>query len=244
MQVLDRPSPNHTERRNGASPSIVVLHYTAMESAESAVNRLCDQASQVSAHYLIDSDGTIIRMVAEERRAWHAGASNWGGTKDVNSHSIGIELSHPGHHGGHPPFPHPQMLALEQLLRGLQQRWSIQPDRFVGHACVAPGRKIDPGEKFDWRRLALQQLAVWHPFSQSGESNDHDADAGHFQDAARKIGYMVPCTGVWCDDTCNVWHAFAMRFLPQLANESPFPAGVEHAKRIAELWPCKDPDDL
>lgn len=161
MAIIERPSPNFTERRGTDRPDMVVLHYTGMQSAAAAVDRLCDPGPEVSAHYLIAEDGSVTRMVAEEMRAWHAGASRWGAVTDVNSHSIGIELANPGHHLGYPPFPEPQMAALERLLAGVLARWQIDPARVVGHEHVAPGRKIDPGEKFDWLRLARQGLARW-----------------------------------------------------------------------------------
>lgn len=238
MDIIDRPSPNHTERRGGAQPSILLLHYTAMLNAESAAKRLCDPNVEVSAHYLVDIDGTIMRHVHEDRRAWHAGASKWGTIEDVNSHSIGIEIANPGHHQGYPPFPEGQMAAVEELIAAIMARWPIPPERVLSHACVAPGRKIDPGEKFDWRRLALQGLAVWADPAPTAEG---PADAQAFQTAARAIGYAVPWTNTWCDATRNVWHAFAMRFLPALANDPPDAAGVAHATRIAAAFPFKDP---
>ncbi|MEM0944549.1 MAG: N-acetylmuramoyl-L-alanine amidase, partial [Pseudomonadota bacterium] len=128
---------------------MVVLHYTGMESAAAAIARLADPDAEVSAHYVIDQDGTRTKMVRPHHRAWHAGVSRWGEVADVNSHSIGIELVNPGDQ----PYPEAQMATLEALLGHLLARFSIQPERVVGHACVAPGRKIDPGPKFDWRRL-------------------------------------------------------------------------------------------
>jgi N-acetylmuramoyl-L-alanine amidase len=160
-QVIEHASPNFTERRGIDHPDMVVLHYTGMKSAEAALERLCDPVPDVSAHYLIAEDGRVWRLVAEEMRAWHAGASRWGAIEDVNSHSIGVEIANPGHHLGYPPFPEPQMAALEWLLTGVLERWRIPPERVVGHEHVAPGRKIDPGEKFDWARLARKGLAVW-----------------------------------------------------------------------------------
>lgn len=140
---------------------MVVLHYTGMETAQAALERLCDPAAEVSAHYLITEKGELFQLVAEDQRAWHAGVSRWGEVVDVNSHSIGIELVNMGHHLGYSPFPHPQMLCLERLLRGILDRWQITPERVVGHEHVAPGRKIDPGEKFDWALLARLGLAKW-----------------------------------------------------------------------------------
>lgn len=155
------PSSNHGLRRDGAVPSLVVLHYTAMATAESALARLCDPAAEVSAHYLIAEDGRLFALVPEGARAWHAGVGSWRGRGDVNSWSIGIELANPGPLADFPPFPGPQMLALEALLDGIMARWGIGPEAVIGHSDMAPGRKADPGPKFDWRRLALGGRAVW-----------------------------------------------------------------------------------
>ena len=231
-------SPNHTDRRNAARPNMIVLHYTGMETAQSAIERLCDTAAEVSAHYVIDPCGAIYGLVDEERRAWHAGRAQWGAVTDVNSHSIGIEIANPGHHLGYPPFPHPQMSSVERLLVQVMNRWSIPPERVVGHACVAPGRKIDPGEKFDWRRLAQQGLAVWlDPRPDVAGAADPDA----FRNAAARIGYAAPDGSDWSTALFAVWQAFAMRFLPGRATLPPDAAGVAHAVRIAQHWPVIDP---
>jgi len=153
---LSHPSPNFGERRDGARPSLVVIHYTAMESAEAARARLCDAGAGVSAHYLVDYDGAVFSLVEEAARAWHAGAGRWGAIADVNSHSIGIELQNDGTE----PFPEPQMEALERLLREIMQRWDIGPDGVIGHEDCAPGRKSDPGPRFDWARLVRRGLAA------------------------------------------------------------------------------------
>ncbi len=158
--IIDLPSPNHGPRRGVAGPDMVVLHYTGMGSAALALARLCNPQAEVSAHYLIEETGQIFRLVSEARRAWHAGVAAWGAEEDVNSHSIGIELSHPGHDAGLPPFPEPQMQALERLLLQIRLRWSVPPERVLGHSDVAVGRKVDPGEGFDWSRLAARGLAV------------------------------------------------------------------------------------
>lgn len=151
-------SPNHNARRLGP-PDMVVIHYTGMVSADAARARLTDPAGQVSAHWLIDLDGRTESLVAEDRRAWHAGVSSWEGERDVNSRSIGIELVNRGHEHGYHPFPEPQMAALERLLVGIAARWGVPPGNVVGHEHVAPVRKVDPGEKFDWRRLERRALA-------------------------------------------------------------------------------------
>lgn len=157
MIRVSLPSPNHGERRGTDRPSLIVLHYTAMGSCAEARERLCDPEAEVSAHWLIDADGTTEQLVDESRRAWHAGAGSWDGADDVNSRSIGIELANPGDR----PFPEPQMAALELLLEQIMARWSIGPNGVIGHSDMAPGRKSDPGPRFDWKRLALQGLASW-----------------------------------------------------------------------------------
>lgn len=148
-------SPNCTERRNGLSPTLVVLHYTAMHSAEAACARLCDPEAEVSAHYLISRGGDIQQLVPETLRAWHAGAGEWRGQDDINSRSIGIELDN----DGASPFSAPLMAALETLLADILQRWNIPPSGVIGHSDMAPGRKFDPGPRFDWARLERLNLA-------------------------------------------------------------------------------------
>ena len=150
------PSPNFGERRGGVSPSLVVIHYTAI-SCDEARARLCDPAAEVSAHWLISETGMAEALVDERHRAWHAGAGAWAGLEDINSHSIGIELANKGNQ----PFAEPQMAALETVLAAILTRWSIAPHRVIGHSDMAPQRKSDPGRHFDWQRLARQGLSVW-----------------------------------------------------------------------------------
>ena len=154
-EIIRHLSPNQGPRRDGLRPSLVVIHYTAMRNAADALERLCDPAAEVSAHYLISGQGDTIQMVEEDQRAWHAGQGEWAGQDDVNSRSIGIELDNMGTH----PFSEPQMFALERLLRGIMDRWDIQPEGVIGHSDMAPGRKTDPGPRFDWARLSKQGLA-------------------------------------------------------------------------------------
>lgn len=155
--ILSRPSPNFGPRRNGLRPELVVLHYTRMTSAQAALARLCLPEAEVSAHYLIAAGGTVWQLVAEEMRAWHAGAGTWRGQGDVNSRSIGIELDN----DGDTPFAWPQMRALEGLLAGILRRWAIPPQGVIAHSDMAPLRKVDPGPRFDWRALARSGLAIW-----------------------------------------------------------------------------------
>lgn len=177
MGLLTHPSPNFGERKEGALPDIVVIHYTAMNSAEGALRALSNLETEVSAHYLIARTGEVMSLVAEDKRAWHAGAGQWGAVTDVNSSSIGIELDN----DGVSPFSAPLMEALEELLAAIMQRWAIRPERVIAHSDLAPGRKIDPGLRFDWQRLARQGLAVWPELQQ--------ADASTFLSHAHGFGY-------------------------------------------------------
>lgn len=158
-----------------------MLHYTAMHSAQAALHRLCDPSAEVSAHYLIGRDGTLWQMVAEDQRAWHAGAGAWQGQDDINSRSIGIELDNRGDH----PFAQPQMQVLETLLAQIMTRWQIPPSGVIGHSDMAPGRKSDPGARFDWARLERQRLAA-RPTP--GPETD-DLSAQHFRQRAQERGY-------------------------------------------------------
>ncbi|MEM8657115.1 MAG: N-acetylmuramoyl-L-alanine amidase, partial [Pseudomonadota bacterium] len=178
-------SPNYGARPEGARVELVVLHYTAMEAAEAALERLCDPAHEVSAHYLIGGCGTVWQMVAEADRAWHAGAGSWQGRADVNSRSIGIELANPGD----APFAARQMGALEGLLKDLLPRYDLPADAVIGHSDMAPGRKRDPGARFDWRRLARRGLSVW-----PGPVQAVEADLRRFEMALWRLGYPSEAT--------------------------------------------------
>lgn len=182
----ETPSPNWNER---ALPiSMVVLHYTGMPGAAEALERMCDPAAEVSAHYLIDEDGTVHRLVAEEKRAWHAGKSSWRGIRDVNSASIGIELVNPGHEWGYRPFTAEQMDALLPLLADIVKRHDIPRANVVGHSDIAPARKEDPGELFDWDRLARLRLALPKPDISLGAPFPND---GSFLLGLERFGYDI-----------------------------------------------------
>lgn len=183
--IVECPSPNFDDRA-GASPQYIILHYTGMETAQGALDRLCAPNSKVSAHYTIDEDGTIYRHVDEEKRAWHAGFSYWRGQNDLNRLSIGIELVNPGHDWGYRPFTGPQLKTLTELCQGICARHAIESDAILAHADIAPTRKMDPGELFPWRELALHGVGVWP------DPSDEDAvkAAGlHVERALLDYGY-------------------------------------------------------
>jgi N-acetylmuramoyl-L-alanine amidase len=204
MTIIETPSPNFDERTLGVS--MIVLHYTGMRDAQVALERLRDPEAKVSAHYLVEEDGTVHRLVAEEKRAWHAGKSRWRGIEDINSASIGIELANPGHEFGYCPFPEEQIDALVSLVAAVKERHGITRGNVVGHSDIAPMRKQDPGELFPWHRLAKLRLALPRP-----TRNLMDplwTDAG-FLIALERFGYDV-------SDKLAAVVAFQRRYRPEL----------------------------
>jgi N-acetylmuramoyl-L-alanine amidase len=223
MEIRALSSPNFGPRRGGLRPELVVLHYTAMPTAEAALARLCDPAAEVSAHYLIAEDGRIWQLVDDALRAWHAGAGSWRGRGDVNSRSIGIELANAGPPAAFPPYPEPQMAALERLLDGVMMRWQLGPAAVIGHSDMAPGRKADPGPKFDWRRLARGGRAL-RPEPQ----DDGPADWPAFRAAAAAAGYAAP-VGDWS----AVLAAVRLRLRPWDSSEAPCGADIAGLRALA-----------
>jgi N-acetylmuramoyl-L-alanine amidase len=205
-QIIDTPSPNFDERKSPIS--MIVLHYTGMKDADSAIQRLCDPEAKVSAHYVVTEEGQVLRLVDEANRAWHAGRSHWRGISDVNSASVGIEIVNPGHEFGYRPFPEEQIDALIPLVHGIKERYGITRGNVVGHSDVAPARKQDPGELFPWYRLAKLRLALPRPTKNLMDPGW--ADAG-FLLALERFGYDVT-------DTLAATVAFQRRFRPELVD--------------------------
>ncbi len=201
--MIECPSPNFDDR---ALPvTMLVLHYTGMQDAASAIGWLTNPEAKVSSHYVVSEDGQVLRLVDEGKRAWHAGRSYWRGTTDVNSASIGIEIVNPGHEWGYRPFPEEQMAALLPLAAGIVERHGIAPANVVGHSDIAPARKRDPGELFDWERLARHRLALARP--RKGLTDPHWTPGG-FLLALERFGYGV------ADGPAAVT-AFQRRFRPE-----------------------------
>ena len=194
QEPVQRPSPNHGPRPDGCPIDMLVLHYTGMRTTEEALWRLCEPEAEVSAHYLIDEDGTVLQLVDEDCRAWHAGQGSWAGESDINSCSIGIELVNPGHTFGYRPFPETQMRALEVVCLEILARHSIPAHRVLGHSDVAPGRKEDPGELFDWPRLARAGIGIWperHPMPDRYTAGS----MAEIQHDLSRLGYAVEVSG-------------------------------------------------
>lgn len=235
------PSPNAGPRRDNRSPDILLIHYTGMRTAEEALVRLCTTEAQVSAHYLIDEDGTLYSLVPETLRAWHAGISAWENDRDINSRSIGIELVNPGHEFGYRPFTEAQIRRLIALSRDIIHRYDIKPWHVLGHSDVAPLRKMDPGELFPWQKLAREGVGLW---PESTDASPHFACTAHTESLTRDaetdrvvtlqnllsaFGYDVPLHGRYDDDTALVVTAAQRHWTPQNVN------GVADGRLIAIL---------
>ncbi len=215
-EAIEAPSPNFDERL--APPDMVVIHYTGMETGEAALARLREPAAKVSAHYLVEEDGRLFRLVPEARRAWHAGVSFWKGERDLNGVSIGIELVNPGHAFGYRPFPDPQIETLVALLDEIRERWTVPDGRILGHSDVAPDRKTDPGELFPWDRLARAGHGLWvePPASPGPPLAQGEEGTGVFalQAGLTRLGYDCAPSGVFDAATATVVTAFQRHWRP------------------------------
>jgi N-acetylmuramoyl-L-alanine amidase len=236
------PSCNTGDRRKGCRADMIVLHYTGMAAADQAVRWLADPRSKVSCHYVVDEAGGITQMVAENQRAWHAGASRWGGETDINSASIGIEIQNPGHEHGYPEFPAEQMHAVAALCRDIAQRRGIPPERVLAHSDVAPGRKIDPGEKFDWALMAKAGVGHWaEPAPLDTESayllDGDEAAVAEALDLLRAYGYGIDNPGR--DDWFAVLiRAFQLHFRPARADGRLDAGTLDTLRRLLAALPA------
>lgn len=215
------PAANVEPRKGVKHPSLLIMHYTGMSSAEKAIDWLARAESNVSCHYVIDEAGTITQMVPESQRAWHAGVSYWRGERDINSHSIGIEIQNPGHQHGYPDFPPRQMAAVIALGTDIVKRHRMSADSVLAHSDVAPDRKIDPGEKFSWAELARHGLGEWvraSPVDARDDGFDVGAKGDAIGDAQAQLaayGYDITVTGALDTKTSHVLRAFQLHFRPR-----------------------------
>ncbi len=216
-----RPAANVEARRAAGGISLLILHYTGMSSAEKAIDWLARAESQVSCHYVVDDHGAITQMVPESMRAWHAGVSYWRGETDINSHSIGIEIQNPGHAHGYPDFSAAQMRGVIALSRDIIDRHAVPPDGVLAHSDIAPDRKIDPGEKFNWSQMAAAGIGL-HVRAAPMQRDDLGLEIGSRDDRIaaaqamlRRFGYSAPQTGCLDDATNKVLRAFQLHFRQQ-----------------------------
>ena len=214
--IIDRPSPNHDER--GVPVDMLILHYTGMRTAQEASDRLRDPESAVSSHYVVDEDGTVFRLVPEDRRAWHAGISFWRGHTALNARSVGIEIVNPGHEWGYRDFPVLQLAAVCDLSLEILARHPIPARNVIGHSDVAPDRKQDPGERFDWQSLAANGVGLWPEDVPDLGTGGIVRDAASLWDvrrALRAIGYDVAPEGALDPALSLVLRAFQRHWRPE-----------------------------
>jgi N-acetylmuramoyl-L-alanine amidase len=217
--MIHHPSPNFDDRDPAIALRYIVLHYTGMTSGAAALQRLCDPAAKVSAHYVVEEDGRVFHLVDESKRAWHAGVGCWHGVRDVNSASIGIELVNPGHQNGYRAFPPQQIAATRTLMHDIIARHNLSPTLSpIAHSDIAPDRKEDPGELFPWQELADQGLGLWP----SPMADDYgDATDAEVQNLLRAIGYDCPETSAYDRPTRTALLAFQRHYEPKNMTGTP-----------------------
>ena len=241
LRIIEAPSPNFNERLHPLD--MLVLHYTGMQSGPAALARLRDpNEPRVSAHYMVEEDGTVFALVPESKRAWQAGRSWWRGDEDLNSRSIGIEIVNPGHEWGYRPFPDAQIVAVIELCQGILARWPIPQTRVVAHSDIAPDRKEDPGELFPWKRFAEAGIGLWPARSRPEPWMMHGAspgDAGltveRFQRDLAAIGYKIDATSKFDDVTAAVTRAFQRRWRQNAVTGEGDAETIALAHAVAEL---------
>ncbi|MEM9422207.1 MAG: N-acetylmuramoyl-L-alanine amidase [Pseudomonadota bacterium] len=226
--MISAPSPNFDDRQSPVR--LVVLHYTGMETGHAALERMCDPAAKVAAHYMIEQDGRLFQLVTEEKRAWHAGLGGWGDIDDVNDVSIGIELVNRGHYWGYEEFPDEQITSLEGVLQLLFDRYDLTPAAVIGHSDIAPERKDDPGEKFPWARLAKKGFSL-PPFTEAKARDVPDHEASLIQ--LKALGYRFKPT-----HPAAAVLAFQRRFVPDELGQGLSPrtrAAIQFARAQVSL---------
>lgn len=240
LRLIDLPSPNHNERLHPVD--MLVLHYTGMVDGPAAIERLRDPASNVSAHYVVEEDGRIFKLVSEDRRAWHAGRSRWQGDEDLNSRSIGVEIVNGGHEFGLPPYPDAQMDAVIELCRDILLRWPIPPVRIVAHSDIAPDRKDDPGERFAWDRLAGAGIGIWPDFEKVDKPaegfapGDVNANVARLRSRLAGVGYNLASGERYDADLEAVIRAFQRRWRPSAVTGVADAETFARIKAVAEAY--------
>jgi len=238
LQLRELPSPNADARPAGVPIDMLILHYTGMRSAQAAIGRLRDPAARVSSHYVVDEDGGVVRLVPEARRAWHAGASWWRGNSGLNDRSIGIEIVNPGHEWGYRDFAALQMAVVCDLCLEILSRHSIPTRNIVAHSDVAPDRKEDPGERFDWAGLAANGVGLWPEgvadFGTRGAVRDAAGLRG-VRRALTAIGYRVAAEGASDPALATVLRAFQRHWRPEAINGQADPGTLTRLEAVARL---------
>ena len=236
--IRENPSPNHDERPDGGHVDMLILHYTGMRTAQAAIDRLCDPDAKVSSHYVVDEDGAVVRLVPEQRRAWHAGVSYWRGHTALNGRSIGIEVVNPGHEWGYRDFPVLQMAAVCDLCLSILSRHRIPARNIVAHSDVAPDRKEDPGEKFGWEDLARNGVGLWPirtPDLGIGGTIRDATGLRPVRGALAYIGYQIAPEGALDPALSSVLRAFQRHWRPEAVTGQADAGTVARLEALATL---------
>jgi N-acetylmuramoyl-L-alanine amidase len=238
LAIRELPSPNQDDRPADVPIDMLILHYTGMRSAREAIERLRDPAAKVSSHYVVDEDGFVLRLVAEERRAYHAGVSYWRGHSELNGRSIGIEIVNPGHEFGYRDFPLMQLAVVCDLCLSILSRHSIPARNIVAHSDVAPDRKEDPGEKFAWEDLAKNGVGVWPegvPDLGAGGVVRDAAGLRGVRAALADIGYRVVREGALDPALSSVLRAFPRHWRPEAVTGQADSGTLARVLGVAQL---------
>ncbi len=190
MKIIPNLSPNHSKKtRLKSKVKFVIIHYTGMQSEIESIKRLKSPKAKVSCHYLINRRGDVIQMVKDLNIAWHAGKSKWKEFSNLNNNSIGIELVNKGHNYGYQNFSNLQIKSLIGLCKILKKKYLIKAENFLGHSDIAPLRKIDPGEKFPWKKLSKYNIGRWHKKQRRSFKIPFKNIKIYFFKNLKKIGY-------------------------------------------------------
>lgn len=225
LDIINSPSPNFDDREEGSQINVLMLHYTGMKSGQEALDRLRCKEAGVSSHYLVEEDGRIFQLVEDEKRAWHAGISCWRGRSAVNHVSIGIEIVNPGHEHGYREFSDVQMQSVTNLSQNIIEKFDIPARNVIGHSDVAPSRKEDPGELFDWKGLAWEGIGIWpevgkikNPAEIIVKPETESFDVAQVQKKLLEYGYHIRVDGCYGEKTEKTIKAFKRHFVPEYLN--------------------------
>lgn len=240
--MINQKSPNFNDRPEKASVDILVMHYTGMKTADAALQRMLDPTAEVSAHYMVYEDGKVISLVDEEKRAWHAGISCWRGIASLNDISVGIEIVNTGHEFGYVPFPDKQMESVKKLAKEIMERHGIEARNVVGHSDIAPSRKEDPGELFDWQALAEEGVGLWPDVKKVWRGSDvlvepgkEDVDVARIQKMLSDYGYHIRVDGYFGSKTEDVIKAYKRHFVPEQLNVCWDKLAEERLKKLLDM---------
>ena len=226
-KISQNYSPNFNPiKRSQKDIKFIIIHYTGMKKELSAINRLCNLKSKVSAHFFIKKNGSVLNLVPPLYGAWHAGRSSWKNFKSLNRYSIGVEIQNSGHDNKYENFSQKQITSIKKLLMYLIRKYNVNPKNVLGHSDISPDRKKDPGEKFPWKELAKSRLSKWHNLDEKKLSEKrliklNIYEEHKFLSNLKKIGYLRISHKYPNLKKRNIIKAFQRHFRQELINGIP-----------------------